>query len=202
MVKSLDQNADENMSVLGTEQGQTVRSLTCGRIKVCRGKSKYQISYFYNLLNFMFCNALVDMQPHLVTCLPNFEKSKVKENALVDHTGRQSEKSIGNNPLATASYNHGQKSWDTFAFVGIVFNSHMTNPSPTLQTTLYPCIQNFFPSFNIVQGARRENFNKISKRMHCIFVTVTRNYRKQYIVGAYIWLSMYQACVKFFFMCV
>ena len=99
----------------------------------------------------MFCNTLVDMQPHLVTCLPNFEKSKVKENALVDHhTGRQSEKSIGINPLATASYNHGQKSWDTFAFVGIVFNSHMTNPSPTLQTTLYLCIQNFFPSFNIV----------------------------------------------------
>ena len=41
MVKSLDQNADENMSVLGTEQGQTVHSLTCGLIKVCRGKSKY-----------------------------------------------------------------------------------------------------------------------------------------------------------------
>ena len=79
----------------------------------------------------MFCNALVDMQPHLVTCLPNFEKNKVKETALVDHhTGRQSEKSIGINPLAAASYNHGQKSWDTFAFVGIVFNSHMTNPPP------------------------------------------------------------------------
>ena len=41
MVKSLDQNADENMSVLGTEQGQTVHSLTCGLNKVCRGKSKY-----------------------------------------------------------------------------------------------------------------------------------------------------------------
>ena len=41
MVKTLDQNADENMSVLGTEQGQTVHNLTCGLIKVCREKSKY-----------------------------------------------------------------------------------------------------------------------------------------------------------------
>ena len=41
MVKTLDQNADENMSVLGKEQDQTVRSLTCGLVKVCREKSKY-----------------------------------------------------------------------------------------------------------------------------------------------------------------
>ena len=32
----------------------------------------------------MFGNALVDFQPHLVTFLPKFEKSKVKETALVD----------------------------------------------------------------------------------------------------------------------
>ena len=32
----------------------------------------------------MFGNALVDFQPHLVTILPKFEKSYVKETALVD----------------------------------------------------------------------------------------------------------------------
>ena len=40
MVKS-PESADENMSVLGTEQGQTVHNLTCGLIKVSREKSKY-----------------------------------------------------------------------------------------------------------------------------------------------------------------
>ena len=41
MVKTLDQNVDENTSVLGTEQDQTVHSLTCGLVKVCKEKSKY-----------------------------------------------------------------------------------------------------------------------------------------------------------------
>ena len=48
------------------------------------------------------------------------------------------------------SDNHGQKSWDTFAFLGR-FPIH-TGPTPPLtpQTTLEACIQNFFPSFNFV----------------------------------------------------
>ena len=203
MVKSLDQNADENMSVLGTEQGQTVHNLTCGLIKVRRGKSKYQISYFYNFLNFMFCNALVDMQPHLVTCLPNFEKSKVKENALVDHhTGRQSDKSIRINSLATASYNHGQTSWDTFAFVGIVFNSHMTNPPPHYKQRCTCVSRIFFPSFNIVQGARRENFNKVSKRMHCMFCQGSQKLQKTIHWGSvYLVVNVLGVC-EVFFMCI
>ena len=41
MIKTLDQNADENMSVLGKGKDQTVNNLTCGLIKVCREKSKY-----------------------------------------------------------------------------------------------------------------------------------------------------------------
>ena len=42
------------------------------------------------------------------------------------------------------SYNHGQKSWDTFAFLGR-FPVH-TGPTPpiTPQTMLDACIQNFF----------------------------------------------------------
>ena len=41
-------------------------------------------------------------------------------------------------------YNHGQKSWDTFTFLGR-FPIH-TGPTPplTLQTMLDACIQNFF----------------------------------------------------------
>ena len=69
------------------------------------------------------------MQLHLVTFLPNFETSKMKKAALVDHrTGTQSEVSIRIDPLATASYNHGQKSWDTFTFV-VIFSIH-TLPTP------------------------------------------------------------------------
>ena len=139
----------------------------------------------------MFCNASVDMQPHLVTCLPNFEKSKVKETALVDHhTGRQSEKSIGINPLAAASYNHGQKYWDTFAFVGFVFNSHMTNPPPPPQ--------NFFLVLTLCRVREDRISIKFRKGCTVFFIRVKRNYRKQYTVGAYIWLSIYKACVKFF----
>ena len=60
------------------------------------------------------------MQLHLVTFLPNFETRKVNKTALVDHhMGTQSKISIRINPLATASYNHGQKSCDTFTFVVI-----------------------------------------------------------------------------------
>ena len=42
------------------------------------------------------------------------------------------------------TYNHGQKSWDTFAFLGR-FPIH-TGPAPPLtpQTVLHACIQNFF----------------------------------------------------------
>ena len=42
------------------------------------------------------------------------------------------------------TYNHGQKSWDTFAFLGR-FPIH-TGPTPSLtsKTVLHACIQNFF----------------------------------------------------------
>ena len=47
------------------------------------------------------------------------------------------------------TYNHGQKSWDTFAFLGC-FSIH-TGPTPPLtpQTMLDACIPNFF-RFNFV----------------------------------------------------
>ena len=53
------------------------------------------------------------------------------------------------------------------------------------------CHQEFLemlPSFNIVQGAGRENCKKISKRMHC-FMWAPRNYRK---------LSILHCCPYYF----
>ena len=140
-----------------------------------------------------------------MTCLPNFEKRKVKETALVDHhTGRQSEKSIGINPLATASYNHGKNSWDTFAFVGFVFNSHMTDQPPLPPPPRYrqrcTCVSRIFFLVLTLCRVREERISiKFRKGCTVFFIRVTRNYRKQYTVGAYIWLSIYKACVKFFY---
>ena len=60
------------------------------------------------------------------------------------------------------------KSLGTLAFLGR-FPIH-TGPTPPLtpQTMLDACIQNFFfPSFNFVQGGKRENCKKISKMINC-----------------------------------
>ena len=66
-------------------------------------------------------------------------------------------------------YNHGQKSCDTFAFLGH-FPIH-TGPTPTLtpQTMLDACLQNFFSEFQLCIGwGEGELQEKISKRMHCL----------------------------------
>ena len=57
-------------------------------------------------------------------------------------------------------YNHGQKSWDTFAFLGC-FSIH-TGPTPPLtpQTMLDACIQNFFRDstlYRVGEGELQEN---------------------------------------------
>ena len=50
------------------------------------------------------------------------------------------------------NYSHGQKSWDTYAFLGRF--PIQTGPTPPLtpQTMLDACIQIFFPCFNFVLG--------------------------------------------------
>ena len=60
-------------------------------------------------------------------------------------------------------YNHGQKSWDTFALLGC-FPIH-TGPTPPLtpQTILDACIQNFFPSFNYLQCVEGRTARKFRK---------------------------------------
>ena len=61
------------------------------------------------------------------------------------------------------SYNHGQKSWDTFAFLG----SFPIHTGPTLpltpQTMLDACIQNFSrvsTLYRVGEGELQENFEK------------------------------------------
>ena len=81
------------------------------------------------------------------------------------------------------TYNHGQKSWDTFAFLGR-FPIH-TGPTPSLtsKTVLHACIQNFFRVSTLywVGGGRTAS-------MHC-FKRKPRNDRK-------IWIFQY--CPKDF----
>ena len=69
-----------------------------------------------------------------------------------------------------ANYNHGQKSWDTFEFLGRF--PVYTHPAPPLtpQTTLDACFQTFFAPVATLYRAGRENYKKISKRMHCFMV--------------------------------
>ena len=59
------------------------------------------------------------------------------------------------------SYNHGQKSWDTFAFLGC-FPIHTGRTPPlTPQTMLDACIQNFFWVSTCIgwgEGELQENF--------------------------------------------
>ena len=87
-----------------------------------------------------------------------------------------------------APYNHGQKSWDTFAFLGR-FPIH-TGPTPPLtqQTMLDACIQNFFQVSILYRVGGGRTARKFSKRMHC-FKREARNDRK-------IWILQY--CPKYF----
>ena len=86
-------------------------------------------------------------------------------------------------------YNHGQKSWDTFAFMGR-FPIH-TGPTPplTLQTMLDACIQNFFRVSTLYRwgGRTARKFRKecaVSGWAPGCFKRKPRNDRK-------IWISQY-----------
>ena len=67
------------------------------------------------------------------------------------------------------TYNHGQTSWDTFAFLGR-FPIH-TGPIPPLtpQTILDVCIQNLLLVSTLYRGGGRENWKKVWKRMHFFY---------------------------------
>ena len=68
-----------------------------------------------------------------------------------------------------------------FCISGAFFNSHRSNPSPHPTNNVRHVYQEFFSSFNFVQGGRRENCKKFSKRMHC-FNRKPGNDRKTWIL--------------------
>ena len=87
-------------------------------------------------------------------------------------------------------YNHGQKSWDTFAFLGR-FPIHTGPTRPlTLQTMLGACIQNFFrvsTLYKVGGGRTARKFRKecaVSGWAPVCFKREPRNDRK-------IWISQY-----------
>ena len=68
------------------------------------------------------------------------------------------------------TYNHGQRPWDTLAFLGC--SPIHTGPTPPLtpQTKMDACIQNFFRVSTLYRmgDGRRENCKKISKRISSV----------------------------------
>ena len=60
---------------------------------------------------------------------------------VLTHTANNSEINL---PAIAHTYNHGQKSWNTFAFLGIFQFTHAQPPPLTPQTMLDACIQDFF----------------------------------------------------------
>jgi len=77
-------------------------------------------------------------------------------------------------------YKHRQKSWDTFAFVGLFQLKH-NQPLPHPTNNAGHVYQECFLSFNIVLGGGRENCKKNSKRMHCL-MRAARNYGRFWIL--------------------
>ena len=74
--------------------------------------------------------------------------------------------------------NHGQKSWDTFAFLGRLPIHTGLTPPLTPEIMLDACIQNFFRVSTLYRVGGRENCKKISKMMHSCFKREPRNDRK------------------------
>ena len=81
-----------------------------------------------------------------------FRNEKSKKTALVDHhMGTQSKISIRINPLATASYNHGQKSCDTFTFV-VIFSIHTWPTPPPPYKQRWTCVSRISSGFQHCAG--------------------------------------------------
>ena len=81
------------------------------------------------------------------------------------------------------NYNHVQKSWDTFAFVRLFFNSHMPNPYPHPTNNVgyvSACIQNFSEFQHCIGWGRENCKKKKSKKMPNVYFIraseITKNY--------------------------
>ena len=65
-----------------------------------------------------------------------------------------------------SDYNHGQNSWDTFAFLG-PFPIHTGPTLPSPHKRCWMRVSRIFSEFQLCIEWGRENCKKISKRMHC-----------------------------------
>ena len=66
-------------------------------------------------------------------------------------------------------YNHGQKSWDTFAFLRR-FQFTQVQPLPSPHKQCWTRVSRIFSEFQLCIGWGKENCKEISKRMHCFKV--------------------------------
>ena len=96
---------------------------------------------------------------------------------VLTHTANNSEINL---PAVAHTYNHGQKSWNTFAFLGIFQFTH-AQPLPSPHKQCWTRVSRIFSEFQFCIGWGRENCEKISKRMHC-FKRDPRNDRKLWIL--------------------
>ena len=80
---------------------------------------------------------------------------------------------------ARKNYNHGQKSWDTFAFLGrFPIHTGPTLPSPNKQCWTHVSWIFFeFQLCTLYRVGGRGNSTKVSKRMHC-FNEGTKKWQK------------------------
>ena len=85
--------------------------------------------------------------------------------------------------LIRYNYNHGQKSWDTFAFVALFSNNTCPTPPPHKQrwTRVSRLVAGFHHCIGGGRAGRREKCQIFSKRLHCI-MRAPRNYRKLWIL--------------------
>ena len=68
---------------------------------------------------------------------------------------------------SSPAYNHGQKSWDTFAFLGrFPIHTGPTPPPPPHKQCWTRISRIFFRVSTLYRVGRRENCEKVSKRMH------------------------------------
>ena len=98
---------------------------------------------------------------------PNVHRKKIKSFQWIE-----------NRRTITAAkiYNHGQKSWGTFAFMELFFSSYIKNTSLTPQTYVGRVCRDFFFRVSTLCKVGDGKFNKMSKKMH-YFVREPRNNR-------------------------
>ena len=103
---------------------------------------------------------------------------------VLTHTANNSEINL---PAVAHTYNHGQKSWNTFAFLGIFQFTH-AQPLPSPHKQCWTRVSRIFSKFQLCIGWGRDNCKKILKRMHCSMREPRMTGKYEYCVNcSYVW---------------